>query len=253
MSGQYPLPAMNDPFAGLLADLADEQATLDDLLAQTPAERWRTPTPAEGWDVVDTMWHLLIAERAAWASLVEDQDPLAAHPRHAIGPTPDIDPAELLVQWRAARTATVDAFAGRPSDDRVPWGGRRMSVRSLATARLMESWAHGLDCFAALDVQPVDTDRLLHVAWLGWRSLPYAFAVHGEKPPAPPHQLRVELAAPSGVTWPIGPDEYSGRVRGDAGVWCRVVTHRWRQPAPPPLETEGPLAERAVAVAQAFL
>jgi len=128
-----------------------------------------------------------------------------------------------------------------------------MSVRSLATARLMECWSHGLDCFAALGEQPVDTDRLVHVAWLGWRSLPYAFTVTGEQPPAPPDQLRVELRAPSGVTWTFGPDERGARVRGDAGVWCRVVTHRWREPTPPPLEAEGTLAQRAVAIAQAFL
>ena len=128
-----------------------------------------------------------------------------------------------------------------------------MSVRSLATARLMECWAHGLDCFAALGVQPVDTDRLVHVAWLGWRSLPYAFAVTGAQPAAPPDQLRVELRAPSGGLWTFGPAHYSARVRGDAGVWCRVVTHRWRDLKPPPLEAEGALAEQAVGIAQAFL
>jgi uncharacterized protein (TIGR03084 family) len=244
---------MDAPYPALLADLAAEHATVDDLLARAPAERWRTPTPAAGWDVADSMWHLLTAERAALVSLAEDQDWLAEHPRHEIGPRPEVEPAELLVQWRAARSATLDAFARRDGSARVPWGGRRMSVRSLATARLMETWAHGLDCFAALNVQPVDTDRLIHVAWLGWRSLPYAFAVSGLRPAAPPESLRLELRAPSGVTWMLGPDDCSARVRGDAGVWCRVVTHRWRDPTPPPLEGEGVLAEQAVAIAQAFL
>jgi uncharacterized protein (TIGR03084 family) len=244
---------MDAAYPGLLADLAEEQATLDDLLSRTPAVRWRTPTPAAGWDMVDTMWHLVTAERAALASLVEDRDPLAEHPRHAVGPTPDIEPGELLAQWRAARGATLETFARLDGAARVPWGGRRMSVRSLATARLMECWAHGLDCFAAVDERPVDTDRLVHVAWLGWRSLPYAFAVNGERPPVPTDRLRLELRAPSGVTWSFGPEGAPARVRGDAGVWCRVVTHRWRDPSPPPLEAKGALAERAVAVAQAFL
>jgi uncharacterized protein (TIGR03084 family) len=241
---------MNESYAGLLADLADEQSTLDRLLAKTAPTDWTRPTPAEGWDVSDTVWHLVVAERAALASLADDQDPLAAHPEHAYGPHPDIDPNDLLASWRAARCATLDAFAGRDSRQRVPWGGRRMSVQSLATARLMECWAHGLDCFAALDEQPVDTNRLIHVAWLGWRTLGYAFALNGEKPPG---QLRIEVAAPSGASWVFGPEGSPSRIRGDAGVWCRVVTHRWRQATPPPLQTEGQLAERAVVIAQAFL
>ena len=54
----------------------------------------------------------------------------------------------------------------------VPWGGSRMSAQSLATARLMETWAHGLDCFAALNATPRDTERLRHVAWLGFAPCP---------------------------------------------------------------------------------
>ena len=244
---------MDPSYAGLLADLADEQSTLDRLVAKAPPDRWRTPTPAEGWDVADTMWHLLVAERAALASLVHDEDPLAAHPEHAYGPHPDVDPDELLASWRTACGATLDAFAHRQSGERTPWGGRRMSVQSLATARLMECWAHGLDCFAALGDQPVDTDRLVHVAWLGWRTLPYAFTVSGETPPVPLDRLRLELKAPSGARWCFGPEDTTERVGGDAGVWCRVVTHRWRESYPPPLQVEGELAERSVAIAQAFL
>jgi uncharacterized protein (TIGR03084 family) len=244
---------MNASYAGLLADLADEQSTLDRLLAKAAPGDWTTATPAEGWDVSDTVWHLVVAERAALASLADDEDPLAAHPEHAYGPRPDLDPDDLLASWRAARGATLDALAGCDSRQRVPWGGRRMSVQSLATARLMECWAHGLDCFAALDEQPVDTDRLIHVAWLGWRTLGYAFNVNGEKPPTPPDQLRIELGAPSGASWRFGPEGSPSRLQGDAGVWCRVVTHRWRLASPPPLQAEGQLAERTVLIAQAFL
>ena len=244
---------MDSSYPGLLADLADEQATLDGLLARTPPDRWGTPTPAEGWDVSDTIWHLVGAERAARASLVDDRDPLAEHPEHTYGPNPGQNPGELLAGWRSARAETLDAFARHDGGQRVPWGGRRMSVRSLATARLMECWAHGLDCFSALDEQAVDTDRLGHVAWLGWRTLAYAFAVARQTPPAPLEQLRIDLRAPTGGTWAFGPEGSQDRVTGAAGVWCRVVTHRWRDPSPPPLDVSGDLAARAVSVAQAFL
>jgi len=236
----------------LLGDLAIEQQTLDDLLASLAPGRWAAPTPAEGWTVHDTVAHLALAERLAHASVVEGRDPVGSGPFPFTAPD---EPSALLEAWRDARRATLAAFADRDDRDRVPWGRRLMAVRSLATARLMETWAHGLDCFAAVGVIAHDTDRLVHVARLGWRSLPVAFAVAGEEPPAPPETLQVELRAPSGATWRFGPDAalVAGTVRGDAGVWCRVVTQRWRSPEPAPLECDGDLARAAVRVARAFL
>ena len=42
-----------------------------------------------------------------------------------------------------------------------------MSARSSATARLMETWAHGQDILDALGKTRKPTDRLRHVAHLG--------------------------------------------------------------------------------------
>lgn len=236
----------------LLADLTAEQEELDDLLSSLDDDQWRAPTPAVGWTVHDTVAHLALAELLAHASVVDGRDPVGSGPFPFTAPD---EPAALLDTWRAARRATLTALAEHDDHDRVPWGRRHMAVRSLATARLMESWAHGLDCFAAVDATPVDTDRLVHVARLGWRSLPVAFVVAGEDPPASPDTLRVELLAPSGATWVYGPAPHAaaGTVRGRAGVWCRVVTHRWRAPEPAPLTCDGDLAAAAVRVARAFL
>ena len=44
--------------AGLVADLKAENAALDRLLASISAETWMVPTPAEGWDIRDTVTHL---------------------------------------------------------------------------------------------------------------------------------------------------------------------------------------------------
>jgi uncharacterized protein (TIGR03084 family) len=238
--------------AALLADLAAEQQALDALLTALADDEWAAATPAEGWTVHDTVAHLALAELLACASVVDDRDPVGSGPFPFTAPD---QPAALLAVWRDARQATLAAFRECDDRDRVPWGGRRMAVRSLATARLMETWAHGLDCFASVGAPTRDTDRLVHVARLGWRSLPVAFAVAGEEPPAAPETLRVEVRAPSGDTWAFGPDAHdaAGAVRGDAGVWCRVVTHRWRVPEPPPLACDGELAVAAVRVARAFL
>jgi uncharacterized protein (TIGR03084 family) len=235
----------------LLDDLRDEHATLDALLASLDADGWRRATPAAGWTVADTVRHLVVAERAATRSARDHIDfvgPAATpFPRDTTG-----DP-HLLDAWRRARADTLAAFASLDARDRVPWGGRSMAARSLATARLMETWAHGLDCFAALDREPVDTDRLVHVAFLGWRTLPFAFARVGETPPAAPHQLRLELDAPSGARWRIGPHDGDDVVAGPASTWCRLVTRRLRARSAADLHVRGPLATAAVRVAQAYL
>jgi uncharacterized protein (TIGR03084 family) len=235
----------------VIDDLRAEQDALDALLASLDAGAWSRPTPAEGWSVADTVRHLLVAERAATRSARDDTD-FVGGVAGTSDPTPE-DPGELLVAWREARRSTTDALAARGLDARVPWGGRRMSVRSLATARLMETWAHGLDCFAAAEATPTDTDRLVHVAWLGRQTLPYAFGVAGVEPPAPPDELRVDLLAPSGARWRFGPDRSDHVVTGSAGAWCRLVTHRLRDPAADDLRATGPLAEAALRVAKAYL
>jgi enediyne biosynthesis protein E11 len=185
-----------------------------------------------------------VSERAATASVREGRDPLAGgHEPHDAGGHDN-----LLAAWRDAREATLSSFASVDDRDRVPWGGQAMAARSLATARLMETWAHGLDCFAAFDVPAVDTARLRHVAWLGWKSLPHAFAVAGVEASAAPESLRVELLAPDGTNeWAYGPV-----VQGGAGEWCRVVTRRLRD-REPRLVAQGPLASQTLRVARAFL
>jgi uncharacterized protein (TIGR03084 family) len=234
----------------LLADLGAEYATLDALVEAHDESQWHEPTPAEGWSVADTIEHLRVSEYAATASVRDDQDPLSVRheARDALGRD------ELLTSWRDAREATLAALADLDDRDRVPWGGRRMAARSLATARLMETWAHGLDCFAAFDSPAIDTARLHHVAWLGWKTLPHAFAVARVAPAAPPASLRVELVAPDGTTeWSYGPSEAHEVVRGPAGDWCRVVTHRLRAPQQPRLAARGALASQALSIARAFL
>jgi uncharacterized protein (TIGR03084 family) len=237
--------------AELLRDLAAEQATLDVLLSGLDDTVWARPTPAEGWSITDTVAHLAVSERAAHASLTKDRDPLDGGAPYR---SPSLrSPHEILEEWRTCRRDTMAAFAATSPSARVPWGGSRMSAQSLATARLMETWAHGLDCFAALDATPRDTERLRHVAWLGFRTLPYAFAVADQEPPAPLDELRLVLTSPSGAIWHLGTDQARSIIRGPAGDWCRLATHRLRPPAQPALRCEGALARSSLQVVRAFL
>ena len=233
----------------LLADLRAEQTVLLTALDGI-GEGWDLPTPAEGWTVHDTVAHLYVAERAALLSVSHGVDPLESGIRASYTQLPG---DALLAAWATAAAEVVESFAARDDSDRVPWGGRTMSARSLATARLMECWAHGLDCLAALERTAPATPRLRHIAWLGYRTLPYAFAVAGVVAPADPATLRIELNGPNGQLWTFGPSGSAERITGPALDWCRVATHRLRPGDPMRLSGQGELAALALSHARAFL
>jgi uncharacterized protein (TIGR03084 family) len=93
----------------------------------------------------------------------------------------------------------------------------------MATTRLAEHWAHGLDITGPLGIAFPDTDRLRNIAWLAHRTLPYAFALAG----AGPQDVRCDLTAPDGVTfWEFGPDGAGSAISGPAGDFCRVAAQR---------------------------
>ena len=236
----------------LIGDLHDEYAVLDALLEDCAPADWARATPAEGWSVEDTVRHLVVADRAVVAAVVDDVDPVQAGSGR-VAPAEEHGTA-LLGAWRESRAAAAAALAGCEDRARVPWGGRRMSARSLAVARLMEVWAHGLDCFAALSRPARPTHRLRHIAWLGHRTLPHAFTLARTDPPADPRELRVELTSPDGTrVWEFGPSGSRHRITGPALDWCRLATHRLRPGDPCRLSAEGPLAGAALAHARAFL
>ncbi len=158
-------------------------------------------------------------------------------------------PERLLGRWRAGRAALAEELAALPDDARLPWFGPPMSVPSMATARLMETWAHGLDVTDALRTPPSVSPRLRHVAHIGVRTRDFAFRQHGLPPPA--QEFRVELAAPDGGTWTWGPDDAAQRVTGSALDFCLRVTQR-RHRDDLGLTAVGPDADRWLELAQAF-
>jgi uncharacterized protein (TIGR03084 family) len=244
----------------LLEDLAAEQQSLRKVVASCDADAWLRPTPARGWDVRDTIAHLAdtdemaiatatgqpgsINERAGGAASGEDVTYRGVlRGRRLSGP-------DVAAWWDTTIAAEHEMFRTLDPNDRVPWG-IGMRPPSFVTARLMETWAHGLDVCSALGVESHDTDRLAHVAWLATRALPYAYGVAGREPPVEP--LRVELTLPSGATWSNGPLSAANRITGPAGEYCRVFVHRMKRADALGLRAEGPVAIDALAVARAFL
>ena len=245
--------------ATVLSDLATESARLESLVADLPDEGWRTPTPAPGWDVATQIAHLAWTDEAAYVAATDKQrwDELVvealADPEHAVDRaalTGGIAaPPALLGRWRAARARLARTLRDYPAGQRMPWYGPPMSPTSMATARFMETWAHGLDVHDALGVQRQVTDRIRHVAHIGVRTRDWAFAVHRTSPPG--EEFRVELTAPSGKLWTWGPADAAQTVTGPAYDFCLLVTQRVNRDDTSLVAT-GRDADRWLGIAQAF-
>lgn len=273
---------MTDLLEAVLADLAAESEELRDAVtgavaaardAGRPEEAvWHAETPAAGWDVATQVAHLTQTdEAAAAAARAAGGDPAqgadwAEVVRSAVErPDTFVDDAaallaglsgeELLARWEASRPALADALRAVPAGQRLPWFGPPMSPTSMATARFMETWAHGQDVLDGLEaagllpVRPAPTDRLRHVAHLGVRTRDFAYAVHQLAPPA--EEFRVELTAPSGAVWTWGPEDAAQRVSGPALDFCLLVTQRVH-PDDADVEAVGADARHWLSIAQAF-
>ena len=250
---------MSHLLEGVLADLAAEGDELESLVSGLDEAGWRTPTPAAGWDVATQVAHLAWTDAAASAAATDKQawDALVlealADPDGAVDSAAltggVVPPAELLARWQAGRKALAATLRAYPDGERMPWYGPPMSATSMATARLMETWAHGLDVHEALGVEAPVTDRLRHVAHLGARTRNFSFAVRGE--PAPAEEFRVSLVAPSGDVWAWGPEEAPQTVTGPAHDFCLLVTQRVHR-ADTSLVAVGADADRWLDIAQCF-
>ncbi|MCZ2835980.1 TIGR03084 family metal-binding protein [Modestobacter sp. VKM Ac-2985] len=242
--------------SGLLADLAAEGEALERLLVPSASTDWARPTPAAGWTVAHQVAHLAWTDEVA---LLAATDPAAFAVRAAGEPADAVTrgaeegaadpPAALLARWRTGRGALAEALAAVPDGTRLPWFGPPMSAASMATARLMETWAHGVDVGDALGRPPHPSARLDHVAHLGVRTRAFAFAAHGR--PAPTAPIRVELTRTDGSRWTDGPPDAGQSVTGPLLDFClRVVQRRPRTALS--LVAVGSDADAWLDVAQAF-
>ena len=237
-------------------DLEAEQDRLDDILSGLDRPQWLAESAAEGWTVRDVILHLAQSEEAVVAS-VNGAD-LTARPASS-GVTLDqvmdqlvqaerAEPELVFQRWRAARREAVRALRAADPAQQVSWVAVPFKPATLATTRLAEHWAHGLDITGPLGIAFPDTDRLSNIAWLAHRTLPYAFAVAGQEP----HQVRCELTAPDGVTtWKYGPADADSAISGAAGEFCRVAAQRLA-PGQSGLAATGPYGPAALGVLRTY-
>jgi uncharacterized protein (TIGR03084 family) len=245
----------------LVDDLEAEQADLDARVAPLDGDAWLAPTPAEGWDVRDTINHLRFFDRDALLAATDPAGFAALLERLGDGALSYVDrltedgradaPSEVLAAWREGRAALAPVLRGLDPGVRVPWFGPPMSPASFVTARLMETWAHGQDVVDALGQDRPATPRLRSVAELGVRARPFSYAVR--RLPVPDRPVRVQLTGPAGEPWIWGPENADDVdvIRGPALDFCLLVTQR-RHRDDLALSVTGPAAEEWLGIAQAF-
>jgi uncharacterized protein (TIGR03084 family) len=241
-----------DAVPEVLDALAAQHAELADLLAGRPDADWRAPAPScPGWSVADVILHLAQTDEFAVAS-AEDRFPAAAEQLAGRDSGPgDVDaaademvarereapPSEIHARWQQGADHLREVLRAADPHARVTWVAGRLSVRTLATTRLAETWIHTGDVAEAWGVALAPSDRLWHVARLAWRTLPYAFARAGRSTPGP---VAFMLRGPNDDPWHFVPDEPAATtIRGDALELCLLAAQR-RRPQETSLRGDGP-------------
>ena len=235
-------------------DLEAEQDRLDDILSGLDRPQWLAESAAEGWTVRDVVLHLAQSEEAVLASTAGTSWETRLEPGITLDQVMDrlvqaerAEPVLVFQRWCEARRGAVRALRAADPGQSLSWMAARLKPATLATTRLAEHWAHGLDITGPLGIAFPDTERLQHVAWLAHRSLTYAFALAGEQT----HEVRCELTAPDGAAWEYGPSDADSVITGPAGAFCRVAAQRLA-PGESGLQATGPYGPAALGVLRTY-
>ncbi|MFW5330197.1 TIGR03084 family metal-binding protein [Hydrogenophaga sp. ZJX-1] len=243
-------------------DLLDEYRALADLCATLGPEDWRRETTFYGWTPWDEVAHLcyfdqtalqsvndpetFIADAKVLGRLMADGGQISAVARETFG---GLDGPALLERWRGAFEPLVAALARQDPRARLNWYGPTMSARSFATARLMETWAHGQDIWDVMRRPRPGSARLKAIAHIGVSTFGWTFV--NRQLPVPGVQPFVELTAPDGSVLTWGDPSATDFVRGNLQDFCLLVTQR-RNRADTGLTWSGDAAEQWTRFAQCF-
>ncbi len=243
-------------------DLEKQYQEFDDLVAGLTKEQWYEKTPGLQWTIYDQVAHITFFDHEALLSI----ENLSLFKKRAekfmnviragqswrayVNPLLDAGtPEKILTLWRDIRIRLMLRLSKMSPRDRMAWYGPDMAARSMATARLMETWAHSQDVFDTLAIKRVNCHRLYHIAHIGVKTFAWSFIIKEQRvPQIKPH---VELTGPSGELWKWGESTSTQRVWGSAKDFCLVVTQR-RNIADTQLKWQGEDAKKWLTIAQAF-
>jgi len=247
---------------GLTTDLREEGLALFKLLSNKPDAFWHVKTQFKDWTVWDVIAHLHFSDHLAMttARSAEDFDTLSTdlmvHFQKGLGLKEyarswlgSVSGPDLFVRWRTTFLQMCDLFDELPSGVRLKWFGPDMGVRMFATARQMETWAHGQALYDLLGVNREDTDRIKNIVVIGVKTFAFAHKNRGLNVPDTVPTLR--LVAPSDDIWDFEGEGAGGMISGSAVEFAQVVTQT-RNIADTNLTLEGNVAQNWMQIAQCF-
>lgn len=252
----------NATMTDVCADLLGEYRELAAFAQTLTPEQWATKTAFFGWTPWDEIAHLCffdetgllaVSDCAAFAENTSDllaqlgagrEISAIAREKYAA-----LDGSQLLALWRSRFDGLVAVLASLDARARLPWYGPTMSARSFATARMMETWAHGQDIFDAARVRRTPSRCLKHIAHIGVTTYGWTFV--NRKLPVPESTPYIELSTAGGEIWTWGEFSAEHFVRGDAEEFCLLVTQR-RNVADTELQYDGEPAALWLSMAQCF-
>ena len=214
------------------------------MLESLTAAQWLSPSSAAGWSIADVVLHLAQTEEAipltasipTAARWSDDGDKVDDMVERWVQRERD-EPSAIFERWKGAHRQAVATLRAADPLRKIRWAAAPLKPVTLATTRIAEHWAHALDIAVPLGIDYPDTDRLRHIAWLGYNTLPYAFRLAG----IDPQPVFVELISPSSATWTFGDSSAATQVRGSASEFCRIGARRL-SPEGSAVVAAGPLA-----------
>lgn len=219
-------------------DLRAEYAQLADLARTLTPAQWAEHSAFHGWTPWDEVAHLCFFDETALLSAT-DAEAFARNTSALLAELATgreisaiarakyahLDGPALLAHWEPISARLTDALAVLDPKARLPWYGPSMSARSFATARLMETWAHGQDVWDVARRRRPASDRLRHIAHIGVTTFGWSFV--NRQRPVPEVVPYLELQPPhGGAPWTWGDPASPERITGPALDFCLLVTQR---------------------------
>ena len=263
--GGYNLSATKseEALSQVTQDLRAEGLELYQVLQNMDTGYWSERSSFKDWTVWDVVAHLHIADHMALTSLssaeafqtlmdkIRDKGSIRDYAEDWLleGIEQPLSGPEILEKWWSVFENMCSAFQNADPNQRYVWAGPGMKARMLATARQMETWAHGWEVYDLMNKRRTHSDRLKNIATIGVKTYGWTFNNRGMEPPGP--MPKVELESPSGSKW-VWNDEVEGEyVSGLAVEFCQVVT-QVRNIQDTQLTVMGHNAKQWMAIAQCF-
>ncbi len=243
-------------------DLSEEYDYLDGIVKDIDEKQWDTVTPFYNWSIRDEISHIAYFDAAARLA-VTDSDGFNKHLEEIFSDFTDFDKfhektlskgrnlssSKLLLWWREERQGLIDVLSQMDAKDRVLWYGPSMSALSFATARIMETWAHGQDILDVLHIRRSESARIKHVAHIGVTT--FGWSYKNKQLDVPDVSVNVVLDLPSGEKMCWGEEGSENIITGTAMDFSLVVTQR-RNVADTKLSVKGVVVNEWMQIAQAF-